>query len=327
MSIKQISTPQWQPTASLENIKIRARMLQGIRAFFVKRNVLEVETPVLSPAAITDPQLESFSTRFQQRDYYLHTSPEFYMKRLLAAGSGDIYQLARVFRVDESGRYHNPEFSLLEWYRLGFDHFQLMDEIESLLKTILQKTSVEIRRISYRQAFINELQLDPLEAGVNELKYCAENNNIEVPQGMDINDKDMWLDWFMVESIAPTFDKNSFTFLYDYPASQAALARLDENDQRVAHRFELFFGTLELANGFYELTDASEQRRRFESENEIRQQRGQKIMPIDNKLLSALEAGLPDCSGVALGIDRLLMLLTNAEKMSDVIGFSDELSV
>ena len=164
MSINQTHTSQWQPTASLENIKIRARLLQSIRAFFVERNVLEVETPVLSPAAITDPQLESFSTRFQQRDYYLQTSPEFYMKRLLAAGSGDIYQLARVFRVDESGRYHNPEFSLLEWYRSGLDHFQLMDEIESLLKVILPKKTVEIQRISYRQAFINELQLDPLEA-------------------------------------------------------------------------------------------------------------------------------------------------------------------
>lgn len=300
-------------------------MLQSIRAFFVEQNVLEVETPVLSSAAITDPQLESFSTRFQQRDYYLHTSPEFYMKRLLAAGSGDIYQLARVFRVDESGRYHNPEFSLLEWYRSGFDHFQLMDEVESLLKVILQKKTVEVQRISYRQVFINELQIDPLEAGINDLKNCAECNHIEVPQGMDVNDKDMWLDWLMVESIAPAFDKNSFTFLYDYPASQAALARLDKKDKRVAHRFELFFGELELANGFNELTDASEQRSRFEKENKLRQQRGQKIMPIDNKLLSALEAGLPDCSGVALGIDRLLMLLTKAEKISDVIGFADEL--
>ena len=299
-------------------------MLQRIRAFFVEGNVLEVETPVLSPAAITDPQLESFTTRYQQTDYYLQTSPEFYMKRLLAAGSGDIYQLARVFRMDESGRYHNPEFSLLEWYRIGFDHFQLMDEVESLLKFILQRESIEIQRISYQQAFINHLQLDPLTAGVNELKNCAEENNIEVPQGLDVNDKDMWLDWFMVESIAPAFDKNSFTFLYDYPASQAALARLDKKDKRVAHRFELFLGDLELGNGFYELTDASEQRSRFEKENQIRQQRGQKIMPIDHKLLGALASGMPDCSGVALGLDRLLMLQTNAQNISDVIGFADE---
>lgn len=315
----------WQPTASLENMKTRARILQGIRAFFAQQKVLEVETPVLSAAAITDPQLESLSAGFQQSDYYLQTSPEFYMKRLLAAGSGDIYQLARVFRDDELGRYHNPEFTLLEWYRQGYDHHQLMSEIEKLLKALLQTDELTIVKISYRQAFIDQLQIDPIEADTGALKKCAEKNKIEIPQGMDVENKDMWLDWFMLERIAPSFAKDSFTFLYDYPASQAALARLNESDPRLAHRFELFFGELELGNGFYELTDANEQQTRFENENKIRQQRGQKMMPIDEKLLGALRSGLPECSGFALGLDRLLMLLTSANHIREVISFSDEL--
>jgi len=316
----------WQPTASFDNIKLRARMLQSIRAFFDQRNVLEVETPVLSSAAITDPQLESFSTRFQQSEYYLHTSPEFYMKRLLAAGSGDIYQLARVFRDDESGRFHNPEFTLLEWYRLDYDHHQLMGEIEHLIKLLMQTDKLPVQRLSYQKAFINQLEIDPLDITVQELKRCAEANNIEIPQGMSVDDKDMWLDWFMVAKVAPGFDKEGFTFLYDYPASQAALARLDKNDQRVANRFELFYGELELGNGFYELTDMEEQKRRFESENRIRQQRGQKQMPLDLKLLDALNSGLPECSGVAIGVDRLLMLVANANQINQVISFGKELT-
>lgn len=316
----------WQPTASLENIQTRARLLQSIRAFFAERNVLEVETPILSPAAITDPQLESFSTHFQQHEFYLQTSPEFYMKRLLASGSGDIYQLARVFRNDELGRYHNPEFSLLEWYRLGYDHHQLMDEIEALLSILLQTETLPIQRISYQQAFINQLQIDPLQVTPTELKQYAEVNHIEIPQGMSTDDKDMWLDWFMLERVTPGFPKNSFTFLYDYPASQAALARLAHNDSRIAHRFELFFGELELANGFYELTDAHEQKERFVAENKTRQQNGQKTMPIDEHLLDALKAGLPDCSGVAIGVDRLLMLLTKARQINQVMSFGKELT-
>jgi len=316
----------WQPTASFENIKTRARILQSIRAFFTERNVLEVETPVLSAAAITDPQLESFSLCFQRREYYLNTSPEFYMKRLLAAGSGDIYQLARVFRDDESGRFHNPEFTLLEWYRLDYDHHQLMDEIEQLIKFLMQTDELPVQRISYQQAFINQLKIDPLDVTAQELKRCAEVNEIEIPQGMSVDDKDMWLDWLMLVSVAPGFKQDGFTFLYDYPATQAALARLDKNDQRVANRFELFFGELELGNGFYELSDASEQQKRFESENKTRQLNGQKQVPVDQFLLDALKAGLPDCSGVAIGVDRLLMLITKASQINQVMSFGKELS-
>lgn len=317
----------WRPTAALDTLKKRARMLQSLRAFFAEREVLEVETPVLSPSAITDPQLQSFSTGFNQRDFYLHTSPEFYMKRLLAAGSGDIYQVARVFRDDELGCYHNPEFTLLEWYRVGFDHYRLMDEVEQLLKVFYMDETLQINRSSYQQAFLQQLQIDPLTANVPALKQCAEKFNIEIPYGLELEEgsRDIWLDWLLVECVAPAFAKDEFTFLYHYPASQAALARLDEKDPRVANRFELFYGELELANGFYELTDAQQQLQRFEQENAVRKLRGQQIMPIDHALIAALGAGLPDCSGVAIGLDRLLMVLTENEKIQRVISFGEEM--
>jgi len=313
----------WQPTASISNLKQRARMLNSLRAFFAERNILEVETPIISTAATTDPQLESFSTHFQNHEYFLHTSPEFYMKRLLAAGSGDIYQLAKVFRNDENGRLHNPEFTLLEWYRLNFNHHQLMDEIELLLKNLMPEKSNQITRISYQQAFISQLKIDPLIASTEQLKNCAAQYQITTPQGMK-NNKDMWLDWLMLEKIAPSFSKNAFTFLYDYPASQASLARLDSNDARIANRFELFFGELELANGFYELTDSQEQQQRFEKDNEIRTNNNQKNMPIDYDLITALKSGLPSCAGVAIGIDRLMMLHSNVKSINKVISFGDE---
>ena len=312
----------WEPGASFILLKERARLLQNLRAFFAERHVLEVETPILSSATITDPQLESLSTHFLQHNYFLQTSPEFYMKRLLAAGSGDIYQIARVFRDDELGRHHHPEFTLLEWYRLGFDHDQLMDEIEALLKTIFKSFNLPIQRLSYQHAFLQQLNIDPLNVNAAQLRHCAEKNKINIPQGMDMDDKDMWLDWLMVEKIAPGFIQQGFTFLYNYPASQAALARLDEKDPRVARRFELFYGELELANGFHELTDAKEQAARFENENLIRQQRQQKIMPIDYHLLDALDAGLPDCAGVAIGVDRLLMVLTQLSHIREVMSFT-----
>ena len=316
-------TQHWQPSATLEILKKRARILQSIRAFFDELNVLEVETPVISKAAITDPQIESFSTQFRQKEFYLHTSPEFYMKRLLVAGSGDIYQISKVFRDDEKGRNHNPEFTMLEWYRLGFNHHQLMDEIESLLNRLMVEGKVEFQRLSYQQAFLNQFKIDPFNTDVIKLKQVAQTFNIETPQGMD-DDIDMWLDWLMVEKIAPAFPEDSFTFLYDYPASQASLARLDREDSRKANRFELFYGELELANGFYELTNADEQAKRFENDNIVRQQRGQKLMPVDECLLDALKSGLPECSGVAIGIDRLLMLLTGADRIDEVISFGDE---
>jgi lysyl-tRNA synthetase class 2 len=313
-----------QPSASLEVIKLRARMLQDIRAFFAARDVLEVETPQLSSAAVTDVHLHSFATRFRHRDYFLHTSPEFFMKRLLAAGSGDIYQLCKVFRDDEQGKRHNPEFTLLEWYRSGFDHYALMTEIETLFNSLLSIGNKKIQqpavRVSYQQAFLNTLNIDPLSADVGELKKTAQQHGIEIPQGMD-DDKDMWLDWLMVAVIAPSFANNQFTFIYDYPASQAALARLNAKDPRVAHRFEVFYGELELGNGFHELTDAREQRQRFEADNRKRKLLGLSAMPMDEHFLAALEQGLPECAGVAVGVDRLLMVLLNKTSIDEVMTF------
>ncbi len=310
----------WQPGMQREQLELRARILNSIRAFFAVRDVLEVETPILSPAAITDPQLHSFKTRFRQQDYYLHTSPEFYMKRLLAAGVGNIFQLARVFRVDEQGPRHNPEFTLLEWYRTGFDHQRLMDEVEQLLGELLAK-NLTAGRMSYQQAFEQSLGIDPLEASVESLQACARQHQIETPVGMASASKDEWLDWLMVAAVAPALPENHPTFIYDYPASQAALAKLNPDDPRVAHRFELYWGELELANGFYELTDAAEQRQRFEQENRRRLQQGLPEMPIDELLLDALEAGMPDCAGVAVGIDRLMMILQGSNHINEVISF------
>lgn len=321
---------RWQPSASLSQLHTRARLLQSIRAFFASRHVLEVDTPVLSLSANTDPQLESFRTTFNNKTYYLNTSPEFYMKRLLAAGSGDIYQLAKVFRVDEQGACHNPEFTLLEWYRTGMDHHQLMDEMQQLVSSLYTGVGADVgdapefEKISYQQAFQTELMIDPLSANAEQLLNCAQQNDVEVPVGLEMNDRDMWLDWLMVARIAPSFNPQAFTFIYDYPASQAALARLNPQDKRVAHRFELYYGELELANGFYELSDASEQAARFEQENKTRSQQGKTVLPVDSALLAALDSGLPDCAGVALGIERLMMLLTKAQKISDVMSFITE---
>jgi elongation factor P--(R)-beta-lysine ligase len=317
----------WKPSASIDAIKVRARMLQSLRAFFAEQSVLEVETPVLSQAAITDPHLQSFSTEFLNQRYYLHTSPEFFMKRLLASGSGDIYQVCKVFRDDEQGKNHNPEFTMLEWYRLDFDHHQLMDEVENFLHQSLKALSSRIdgqsvTRISYQQAFLDTLGIDPLDTHINALKNITEQNNIAIPVGMSEQNKDMWLDWLMTQAIAPAFSKQGFTFLYDYPASQAALAKISETDSRVAHRFEVFFGELELANGFYELTDAVEQEQRFNDENKKRVELNMPEMPVDENLLAALDAGLPECSGVAIGLDRLLMVLLEKNDIGDVMGFS-----
>lgn len=300
-------------------------MLQNIRAFFAEQQVLEVETPCMARSSITDPHLHSFQTPFAGQSLYFQTSPEFFMKRLLAAGSGDIYQVARVFRDDESGSRHNPEFTLLEWYRLGLDHHQLMDDIVQLLGQLIEQLASginpEVQRISYRQAFMNALDIDPLACRVQQLQLRTEQLGIEIPIGMVMEDKDMWLDWLITQSVAPALPEDRFTFIYDYPASQAALARISEQDDRVAHRFELFYGELELGNGFFELTDAHEQRHRFERDNRSRLAQGLPEIPLDEHLLTALHQGLPDCSGVAIGLDRLLMVLLGKRHISEVMAF------
>ncbi|MCK4742711.1 MAG: elongation factor P--(R)-beta-lysine ligase [Sulfuriflexus sp.] len=313
----------WRPTASLDVLKKRAELLRQIRAFFYARDVLEVDTPALSVAGNTDPNIESFRTDYtgpgNTNTLYLHTSPEFSMKRLLAADSGAIYQLCKVFRNGEAGRQHNPEFTMLEWYRPDFDHHQLMNEVAELINDVLGKK--EVLKISYQQAFIEHAGIDPLDTNQNALKKCAQQNGLEKVIGMDEASVDDWLDLLIDQVVVPKLGRGR-VFIYDYPASQAALAEISESDSRVAERFELFIDGVEIANGFHELTDVVEQRQRFESENKKREEVGLSKLPIDENLLAALEEGLPDCAGVAIGIDRLLMIVAGVDSISDVVTIS-----
>ena len=311
-----------RPTASLKVLKKRAALLRQIRAFFYARDILEVDTPTLSIAGNTDPSIESFSTRYtgpgNTETLYLHTSPEFAMKRLLAANSGAIYQLCKVFRNGESGRQHNPEFTMLEWYRPGFDHHQLMDEVAELLDDVLGTSSTSITKTTYQQVFIDHAGLDPLDTDLSALEQCAQQHGLEQVIGMDDATMDDWLDLLMDQVVVPALDRGR-VFIYNYPASQSALAKISSSDFRIAERFELFIDSIEIANGFHELTDASEQRQRFEKENAKRESSGLPQLPIDENLLEALESGLPHCAGVALGIDRLLMLAAELDSIAAVM--------
>jgi lysyl-tRNA synthetase class 2 len=315
----------WQPGAALGNLRERARILQRLRAFFAARGVWEVETPTLSVAALSSPAIDSFVTRYIGPGHaagvnlYLHTSPEFAMKRLLAAGSGPIYQLGKVFRQGEAGRRHNPEFTLLEWYRPGFDHHQLMDEVEALVAPILGLAG-RAQRLSYREAFVRFAGLDPLQATIGELREAAQRLGIEGVEAGE--ERDTWLDLILSHRIEPLLGVEGLCFLTDYPASQAALARLRPDNPAVAERFELYYRGVELANGFHELGGGTEQRRRFESELAQRAAQGRESPPLDERLLAALEAGLPDCAGVALGVDRLVMLALGARSLEEVIAFT-----
>lgn len=300
-------------------------MLSSIRAFFSARQVLEVETPILSRAGTTDPAIESYrvdSSANQTR--YLQTSPEFPMKRLLAAGVGDIYQIARVFRHEELGRQHNPEFSLLEWYRLGFDHHALMREVLEMLAFLLVKdeSTLQVKKISYADLCLESLGIDVFTCDLHELKNRAKRSGLQI--GFEL-DQDGWLDLLLSHITMPSLPKDQITFLYDYPVSQASLARLNPGGETAA-RFEVFWGGMELANGFYELQDAQEQRERFEADNIKRVSRGQAPVPIDEHLIAALSHGLPRCSGVALGLDRLLMKLTDSDHIQQVTAFPADIA-
>ncbi|NHA15534.1 EF-P lysine aminoacylase EpmA [Thioalkalivibrio sp. XN279] len=318
------NSPSWQPTASLEALRLRARLLAETRAFFDARGLLEVETPQLSTAAATDLHLESLQARAPGGglDGWLHTSPEFPMKRLLAAGSGDCWQLARVFRGGEHGRRHNPEFSLLEWYRVGWDATRLMDEVEAFVRALAagRLPLQDALRLSYREAFRRHAGLDPFGAAAGELAAALEARAVQIPQGV-AQDRDALLDLALALLVEPALDPAQPTFIHDFPASHAALARIRPGDPPVAERFELFLGGMELANGFCELTDATEQRARFAADLDARRRRGLATLPLDERLLAALAHGLPACSGVALGFDRLVMLLAGAEDIRDVLAF------
>lgn len=319
----------WRPSASLEILKLRARMLERIRAFFARRGVLEVETPCLSHAAATDPHLASLATRYTGPGHapgttlYLHTSPEFAMKRLLAGGSGPIYQICHVFRDGESGRLHNPEFTLLEWYRLGGDHHALMEEVDELVRDALAGTVAlgPAEKLSYREAFERYTGLDPHTADAAAFARAARTHGLPAPQGLADDDLDGWRDLILTHLVEQHLGRGRLTFIYDYPASQAALARVRPGNPPLAERFECYLEGIELANGFHELNDAAEQRRRFERDLAVRRARGLPQVPPDERLLAALEAGLPDCSGVALGLDRLVLCAAGARSIAEVLGF------
>lgn len=313
----------WRPDATLETLKSRARLLQRTRAFFAQRSVLEVETPAISHSATTEPHLNSWqviSTLRADQKFYLHTSPELPMKRLLASGSGDIYQLCKVFREGEQGRRHNPEFTLLEWYRTGFDMPAMMADVEEYFTELLQDKLVhKAEFVSWRQAFMDYANCDPFNATTEELKQVFTSYTQQDVPGMGDED---WLDLIMSQVVEPQFNRDRLVFVTHFPASQASLARLNPDDYRLAERFEVFAGGLELANGFHELTDVNEQRQRIKHENQLRKQRGLPVVDVDEHFLAALEHGMPDCSGVAVGFDRLVMLAAGITDIRQVMSFS-----
>lgn len=306
----------WQPTADLETLQQRAQILARLRDYFSAEQVMEVETPVLSQFGGTDVQLEQWQTL---EGYSLHTSPEFAMKRLLAAGSGDIYQVCRVFRQDEQGRRHNPEFTMLEWYRLDYDEFMLMDDVTGLIRSLAGDDTLKVRQQTYAEAFIQSGLPDPHRIGLTDLRQIT-GQRLQASSG-DWS-RDDCLDALMAMVVEPSMPADVLSFVHAFPGSQAALAEHREIDGvTVARRFELFWGGLELANGYYELTDADEQARRFEQDCQQRAARGQVIPVMDQNFLQAMSYGVPACSGVALGLDRLLMILLGKRHIDDVIAF------
>lgn len=312
----------WKPTASIATLEVRASMLRSAREYFAATRALEVETPTLSAAAVTDVHLASVRATAIEQLRYLHTSPEYPMKRLLAAGCGDIWQICRVYRDGESGRWHNPEFTLIEWYRLGIDHHALMSDVERLIGAMMPASRHIDRseRLTYREAVQLHAGVDALDDPVQVFVARLESAGIDVPVTVR-NDRDACLDLIMSVLVGPQLGHDRLTFIYDYPASQAALAQVRG---AVASRFEAYLDGIELANGFHELGDAREQRARFATDLEQRGARGLPAMPVDEHFVAALEYGLPECSGVALGFDRLAMCAIGAKHIDEVIAFPFE---
>jgi lysyl-tRNA synthetase class 2 len=303
---------------------LRAQLYQLVRAFFSERHVLEVETPILSAAGNTEPNIESFTTHFSghvdagARERWLRTSPEYPLKRLLAAGMGDCYELGRVFRNGEAGGRHNPEFTMLEWYRVGWDHHRLMEETIALAQAALAMVGrqADVVTTTYRQLFLDALAIDPDQATVEALRAPLAEFGID-PDGLV---RDDWLDLLITHRLQPSFPTDRITVIHDYPASQCALARIRPGEPPLTERFELYLGRYELANGYHELNDAAEQRGRFERDNAVRRQRGLREVPLDENLLAVL-GNMPDCAGVALGVERLLMCLAGTDAIADVLAF------
>jgi lysyl-tRNA synthetase class 2 len=316
----------WRPGAGLPALRARASMLAELRRHFAASGVLEVDTPLACSSAGTDPSLQPIVARYtgpvfaQGTDLYLQTSPEFAMKRLLAAGAGPIYQICKAFRDGEAGRLHNPEFSILEWYRPGCDIDQLMAEVAAVTRVALASADLASERWTYAGLFELALGIDVFDVSAEALQQLALSHHVLGAEGMQL-DRDGWLDLLLSHLIQPTLGQQALCFVTDFPASQAALARLNA-DRRTAARFELFYRGIELANGFHELTDAEEQAARFEADNCRRRGRGLPPIRVDRRLLDALQHGLPDCAGVAIGLDRLLMLRLGAADLDSVLSFS-----
>lgn len=320
---KKIEGIGWKPSAPIKNLLQRAKIMTEIRKFFTERGLIEVETPVLSEFGVTDVHLSTFKTEFiapfaeQSKTLWLSTSPEYHMKRLIAAGSGAIFQICHVFRNEEGGNKHNPEFTMLEWYRPHFDMYRLINEVDNLLQQILDCPPAE--SLSYQFVFQEYVGLDPLSCERKELIAKAHAHNFPC---CDDEERDTLLQFLFSEIVEPRIGEDRPVAIYHFPASQAALAQVSPEDHRVAERFEFYYKGLELANGFNELTDAKEQQNRFERDNRQRERMGLPQQALDSRFLSALQAGMPNCSGVALGIDRLMMIALGEEQISQVQAFS-----
>jgi elongation factor P--(R)-beta-lysine ligase len=306
----------WRPSAAIDTLKKRHALIQRIRSFFLQRDYLEVDTPSMGRYGGTDVYLDNIPALFRGKRYALQTSPEYHMKRLLAAGSGPIFQLSKAFRDDESGRWHNPEFTLLEWYQLEIDHFQLMDEVEIFLKTILH--CGPLQRLTYQELFLRFCQLDPFTASLEDLQKKALNIGCADVLSSS-SDRDAYLFLLIAELIEPQLKHIEHPIaVYHFPASQSALAKVEAG---VAQRFEIYYKGVELANGFHELTDSTAQRQRFHDDNRSRRTKGLKEVAMDERFLAALSAGLPSCSGVALGVDRLLAMALGYDSLQPVMAF------
>ena len=315
------------PTASWDILHLRAALLRRVRSFFDSRGFLEVETPILSEDVVVDRHLDPFFTTSaadprrpsEGRRLWLQTSPEFHMKRLMAAGGEAIYQVTRVFRNGEIGRLHNPEFTMLEWYRRGDDLAAGMQLLANLADACLHRGAAE--QISYSEAFAEHVGVNPLEASPAQLREVAITEGIAFPDSIGLDDRDAWLDVLWTDRVEPKLGVQRPTIVYGYPASQAALAQLSVADPRTAERFELYVRGIELANGYHELLDPAVLEARFAAANEQRFADGKPRLPEGSRLIQAMRAGLPPCTGVALGFDRLVMAVAGAASISDVIAF------
>lgn len=312
-----ISNLPWKPSASIESLQQRTQFMAAIRQFFTQRHYWEVETPIMARYGVTDVYLSNIKAMFRNQAYNLQTSPEYHMKRLLAAGSGPIFQLARVFRDDELGRWHNPEFTLLEWYQLGVDHHILMDEMDLLLQTLAH--CLPMIRKTYREVFLESCDLDPFAASIEQLNQVLVDHQLDGVLAPNEQDKDQYLFLLMSHVVEPFLGKEKAPVaVYNFPPSQASLAKINGT---VAERFEVYLKGVELANGFHELTEMEAQSQRFMQDQQIRKEKGWPTVAADEYLLGALEHGLPSCSGVALGVDRLLALALGQPSITNILAF------